>query len=100
MANSSEIEALSRRSISRSKSRNDRFSWAASASPATVFPDPGKPTRIKCGFPTSVSETICDVRKIAVIVSPHFPEGVASELLDRRLCQDKGRHRLGDDAHS
>src|SRR6185503_7185480 len=72
---------------------------AASASPTAVFPAPGRPTRMRCGFPTSMSETICDVRKVAVIVPPRFRERIAAKLLERRLRQHVRRHRLGNDTH-
>src|ERR1019366_1001933 len=91
-----------RRSTSASKSRKGRFSCSATARPAVVFPAPGKPTRIKCGFAgsaMSAAETGRDVRKVGIVVAPEFGEGVTAELLDECIGKYERGHRLGDDTH-
>src|SRR5215510_7702723 len=67
--------------------------------PTVVFPHPGSPTRMTCGFDGSAADPGCDVRKVAVIVSFRFAERIASELLEERVGENEGQHPFGDDPH-
>src|SRR6476620_10468571 len=89
----------SRRSISRSRSRNARPSAVATPSPTVVFPEPGSPTRTTWGRPASIGETGCDVRNVAIVVPLRFGERVAPELLEEGVGEGDRQHRLGDHAH-
>ena len=55
--------------------------------PTVVFPDPGRPTRIRCGFDGSAAEPGCDVRKVGVIVPS------ASRRANRRRTSRATRRR-------
>ena len=74
-------------------------SVSATACPTVVFPDPGSPTRIRCGFDGSAAEPGCDVRKVGIIVPFRFADGIAAELLQERVREDEREHRFGDDPH-
>ena len=86
------------RSPDRSRETCDR-SRAATACPTVVFPEPGRPTRIRCGFDGSAAEPGCDVRKVGVIVPSRFAERIAAELLEERVGEHERKHPLRDDPH-
>src|SRR5215467_7230163 len=89
----------SRCSISWSRSRNVRPVRSATAWPTVVFPQPGRPTRMRCGLEGSAAEPGCDVRKVGLIVPFDFAERIAAELLDERVREHERKHPLGDYAH-
>src|SRR5215204_7259952 len=95
----SAIVIPSRRAISASKSRKVRPSSRASAEPTVLFPAPGKPTRTRWGTEGSAAEPGCDVRKVAIEIPLDFEQRIAAELLQHRVGEHEGEHRLGDDAH-
>src|SRR5213075_3207344 len=89
----------SRRSISASKSRYVRVSFWARRPPTVDFPATGRPTRMMCGLLGSSAETVCELRKVAVIVVSSLAHRIAAELLKHGFGEHNRKHRLRYDAH-